>query len=130
MRLAHTRGGTRPVAAPIPTSATEVMLPGCFSFCTWMAWKAAAQAGATLSVSLTSCEDWTIVGVEIRYRGLVAPDGTQTALPTGIDPPNRALMARCTLSWMPAPRCRLITASTPPFMLPIELVGLTQASAC
>src|SRR6185369_739994 len=36
----------------------------------------------------------------------------------------------CTRSWIPAPRCRLMTASTPPSIRPCELVGLTQASTC
>ena len=42
-----------------------------------MAWNAAAHARATLSVSLTFSTDWTIVGVEIRNLGLVAPEETR-----------------------------------------------------
>ncbi|GKQ40362.1 hypothetical protein ALMP_68880 [Streptomyces sp. A012304] len=126
--MAQTWAGTRPVWAPRPTSATDRMLPGACRFCRWIAWNAAAHASATFSVSLTFCEDCSIVGVEIRNFGLTAPDGTHTALPTGSLPPNSSRIARCTRSWMPAPRCRLTTASTPPFISPRELVGLTQAS--
>lgn len=112
----------------MPTSATDPMLPGAWPFCRWIAWNAAAQASATLRVSLTFCEDSSIVGAEIRNFGLTAPDGTHTALPTGSLPPKPLRIARCTRSWMPAPRWRLTTASTPPSIRPRELVGLTQAS--
>lgn len=92
--------GTRPVCAPIPTSATDLMLPGFTRFCRCTAWNAAAHASATFIVSLTFCEDCRMVGVEIRYRGTAAPDGTHTALPTGRLPPNRSRIARCTRTWI------------------------------
>ncbi|WP_448700559.1 hypothetical protein [Streptomyces avidinii] len=58
-------------------------------------------ARATFSVALTFCEDCTMVGVDIRNRGMAAPDGTQTALPTGMAPASRSRIARCTRRWMP-----------------------------
>src|SRR4051794_31839523 len=48
IRSAQISTGTRPVWAPRPGRATELMLPGWRAFCIWTAWKAAAQARATL----------------------------------------------------------------------------------
>ena len=73
--------------APSPGRATLRIPPGVFAFCMCTTWNAAAQARATLSVSLMSSEEPAIVGVEMRKRGSWEPVSTQTACPTGMFPP-------------------------------------------
>jgi hypothetical protein len=50
-------------------------------------WKAAQQASATLRLALMSSLLPTIVGVEMRKRGMSTPVSTHVAVPTGIVPP-------------------------------------------
>jgi len=56
------------------------MLPGSRAFCRWMAWKAAAQARATLSVPRTRSAERVIVGIERCADGLGSRPELQDSL--------------------------------------------------
>src|SRR4051794_39710534 len=103
------------------------MLPGWKAFWRWTAWNAAAHAKATFSVSLTSSLDPTIVGVDTTNRGTGRSVGTQTAWPSGSNPPYRWAIRLWSRFSMPAPRWLLMTASSPPSIFPRALVGDTHA---